>query len=101
MTTVAYSKASPYYSTDKFGIFLDVTKFRDIPVDSSDILYQIDAVYQYRPDLLSYDLYGTVELWWVFPMRNPNVIKDPVFDFIAGAIIYIPKKGALTAALGL
>jgi hypothetical protein len=101
MASIVYSKASPYYNTDTYGIFLDVTKFRDIPYDTSDIVYEIDLLYNYRPDLLAYDLYGNSELWWVFAMRNPNTIKDPVFDFRSGTIIYIPKKGAVTTALGL
>ena len=101
MALMVYSKSSPYYDTDTYGIFLDVTKFRNIPYDTSDIVYEIDLSYNYRPDLLAYDLYGNSELWWVFAMRNPNTIKDPVFDFKSGTIIYIPKKGAVTTALGL
>lgn len=101
MTAIVYSKASPYYNTDTYGIFLDVTKFRDIPYDASDIVYEIDTVYHYRPDLLAYDLYGNTELWWVFAMRNPNTIKDPIFDFSIGTIIYVPKKGTVITALGL
>lgn len=101
MSSITYSKASPYYNTDTYGVFLDVTKFRDIPYDPSDIVYEIDLTYSNRPDLLAYDLYGNTELWWVFAMRNPNTIKDPVFDFKAGTIIYVPKKGTVTTALGL
>jgi hypothetical protein len=37
----------------------------------------------------------------VFAMRNPNTIKDPTFDFIPGTTIYIPKKEAVLAALGV
>jgi len=40
-------------------------------------------------------------LWWVFAIRNPNVIQDPIFDFQPGVIIYIPQKTNLTTALGL
>jgi hypothetical protein len=29
------------------------------------------------------------------------VLQDPVFDFVPGATIYIPKKETLVAALGL
>ena len=66
-----------------------------------DWTYEIDAVYKHRPDLLSFDLYGDTSLWWVFSIRNPNVLQDPVFDFVPGATIYIPKKETLVAALGL
>ena len=54
-----------------------------------------------RPDLLAYDLYGDVSLWWTFSVRNPNIIQDPVFDFVPGVEIFIPTKETVTAALGL
>lgn len=101
MATVSYSKTSPYYGTDMFGNFLDVAAYREIPADPSDVLYSIDAVYNNRPDLLANDLYSDSTLWWVFAVRNPNVIQDPVFDFATGAIIYIPKKATIINALGL
>ena len=98
---VKYSKTSPYANTDTFGFFLDVATFRDIPRDPSDVQYQIDNVYQYRPDLLANDLYGDSALWWVFAQRNPNTIQDPIYDFRSGVVIYVPKKENITAALGL
>lgn len=96
-----YSKSSPYYSTAKFGNFLDVMEYRSIPKLASDIEYQIDAVYRFRPDLLAFDLYGDTGLWWVFASRNPNVIKDPIFDFYPGQVIFVPKKETLISTLGL
>ena len=96
-----YSKSSPYYSTGQFGQFLDVLDYRPVPRNASDIEYKIDAVYNRRPDMLAYDLYDDASLWWVFASRNPNVLKDPLFDFTAGRTIYIPTKDTLTAALGL
>jgi hypothetical protein len=96
-----YSRSSPYYSTDSFGKFLDVLTDRPIKSKSSDILYKIDKVYEYRPDLLAHDLYGSPALWWVFTQRNPDVIQDPIFDFKAGRNIYIPTKDQLNADLGV
>jgi hypothetical protein len=98
---VTYSKTSPYANTEKFAFFLDVATIPVIPFDPSDVTYRIDNIYQQRPDLLAYDLYGDSSLWWVFSVRNPNTLQDPIFDFLAGATIYIPKKDTLTAALGL
>jgi alpha-L-fucosidase len=98
---VTYSKTSPYAATGKFGNFLDVMTYRSITKHPDDVVYAIDSVYQYRPDMLAYDLYGDSNLWWVFAMRNPNVIRDPIFDFYAGAVIYIPKKANLVTDLGI
>jgi hypothetical protein len=99
--SVTYSKNSPYANTDIYGFFLDVANIPNLPFDPTDVQYQIDQIYGARPDLLAYDLYGDVGLWWVFAVRNPNIIQDPIFDFQPGVIIYVPKKQTLTAALGL
>ena len=96
-----YSKSSPYYSTGQFGPFLDILNFRDVPKNSADVEYEIDAVYKHRPDLLASDLYGNPGLWWVFATRNPNVLLDPVFDFVPGCVIFIPTKETLVQTLGL
>jgi len=101
MAKTNYSRHSPYFNTELFGTFLDVASLPAIPYDSTDVVYQIDAIYKHRPDLLAYDLYGSSTFWWVFAVRNPNTLKDPVFDFLPGASIYIPKKATLTAALGI
>lgn len=98
---VSYKKSSPYANTKVYGFFLDIASIPKIPYDGSDVSYEIDNIYQYRPDLLAYDLYGDPGLWWVFSVRNPNTLRDPVFDFLAGATIFIPKKETITAALGL
>lgn len=101
-TNNIYPATSPYYSTDIFNNkFLDVMVNRDIPAYASDVLFEITLVYQYRPDLLSYDLYNDSKLWWVFAQRNPNRLKDPLFDFVAGTQIYIPKLDTIKQALGL
>lgn len=96
-----YNKLSPYYITNKFGQFLDVLNQRSIPKNVNDVKFTINAIYQYRPDLLANDLYGDPALWWVFAMRNPNIIQDPIFDFKSGKIIFVPTSETLTTALGI
>jgi hypothetical protein len=99
--SVNYSKTSPYATTPTYSFFLDIAEIPSIPYFASDVRYELDAIYKHRPDLLAYDLYGDSGLWWVFSARNPNALQDPVFDFIPGTVIYIPKKETITAALGL
>ena len=48
-----------------------------------------------RPDLLAYDLYGNVEVWWVFALRNLEKIKDPLADFKTGLSIKVPDKATV------
>lgn len=99
---VEYNKTSPWNKTKiTVGNYLDLLEYRDIPKDSTDVVYDISPVYTFRPDLLAFDLYGTSKLWWVFSVRNPDTLKDPVFDFVAGTRIYLPKKSLLSAIIGL
>ena len=98
MTT--YAKTSPYYNTSITNNYLDVINFRDIPIYRDDLLFQLTATYEHRPDLLAYDLYKDARLWWVFSVRNKSIIKDPVFDLVAGVKIYLPKASTLKQALG-
>lgn len=97
---VNYGNYSPYRQTDTYGNFLDVAKIIDIPANAGDVSFKVNKTYQYRPDLLAFDLYGSTELWWVFAVRNPNVIKDPIFDLRPGVEIFLPKKETLTNILG-
>ena len=101
MAQVTYSRSSPYFGTASFGQFLDVLTARPITAQDDDVVYNIDAIYQFRPDLLAFDLYGDSALWWVFAARNPNVIEDHLLDFRAGVAIQIPNKSQLTADLGI
>lgn len=101
MASVTYSKDSPYNNTAFYSFYLDVANIPSIPYNAADVLYEIDAIYRNRPDLLAFDTYGDAGLWWVFSVRNPNVLQDPIFDFIPGTVIYIPKKDTLAAVLGL
>jgi hypothetical protein len=101
MATVAYSKSSAYSSTSSYGPFLDLLSPRTINKYASDKVYTVDRVYHNRPDLLAHDLYGNAGLWWVFAARNPNALKDPLFDFATGVTIYVPLKTTLINDLGL
>lgn len=97
-----YSATSPYYSTGIVNTkFLDVMVNRTIPMQPSDVYWEITPVYEYRPDMLAYDLYSDSRLWWVFAQRNPNRLKDPYFDFVTGVGIYLPKLELLKQTLGL
>jgi hypothetical protein len=99
---VLYPQTSPYYATDIVnGKFLDIMVDRPIIKQPSDIYWEITLVYEYRPDLLAFDLYNDAALWWVFVQRNLDVIQDPIFDFVPGTQIYIPQLSKLRSVLGI
>lgn len=96
-----YSNLSPWAETPITENYLDIFDIRTVASESDDFLYTIQPQYQYRPDLLAYDLYGEPSLWWVFVQRNMDTLQDPVLDFVAGTKIYIPKNSSLIEILGL
>jgi hypothetical protein len=73
---------------------------RPIPKQPDDQYWTIAGPYEYRPDLLAYDLYNNPTLWWVFYQRNPNTLTRPPLDFAVGAVIYLPKISTLKSVLG-
>lgn len=98
-----YGRSSPYFTTPIIkNKFLDVMQNRAIPYNPTDVLMTITQVYEYRPDLLAFDLYNNSKLWWVFAARNPNLLgPDPYFNFKAGLGIYIPTQDTLQRVLGI
>jgi hypothetical protein len=90
-----YSKTSPYFRTPIVNNYLDIIDFRDIPASADDVLYIVNPTYSLRPDLLAFDIYGDVNLWWVFAVRNKDIIQDPIYDLVAGQRIYLPSTNTL------
>lgn len=95
-----YTSTSPYFLTPYTQFYLDSMVNRPIPRENDDVYFKINQTYQYRPDMLAYDLYQQPGLWWVFYQRNPNTLTAPPWDFEAGKNIYLPKITTLRAALG-
>ena len=99
--SAVYSPVSPWFTTQIKENYLDVLSIRAVSAEADDFLYTIESQYTHRPDLLAYDLYGEAALWWVFIQRNLDVLQDPIFDFVPGTRIYIPKSSSLKSVLGL
>ena len=95
-----YDATSPYYTTGYSQFFLDVMQNRPIPKLNDDMLFKINLTYQYRPDLLAFDMYDNSGLWWVFYQRNPNTLTAPPLDFKVDTLIYLPKITTLREVLG-
>ena len=99
MAFIKYQNLSPYFETEQTSWYLSSWEQRPIPAIDSDQLITLPAAFEKRPDLLSYDLYGTTRLWWVFAVRNPNIIKDPIYSFKEGIQIFVTEKNALFGLL--
>jgi Base plate wedge protein 53 len=97
----SYKKTSPWFNTKQNNLYLELLEIRPVPAEADDFLYTIEGQYKHRPDLLAFDLYGDAKLWWVFTQRNMTTILDPIFDFVPGTQIYVPKKSNLQKYLGV
>lgn len=97
----SYLNNSPWYTTPIKQGYLGILSIRPVSAEKDDFLYTIQAQYTHRPDLLAFDLYGDPALWWVFTQRNLDVLQDPIFDFVPGKQIYVPKSSSLKTILGL
>jgi len=95
-----YKDNSPWKFTRVEANNLGYYNHISIEAKDDDLSYTILPQYNYRPDLLAYDIYGDAKLWWVFASRNMDRLKDPIFDFRSGLEIKLPKRSTLTAILG-
>lgn len=83
---------SPYLSTPVKGWYLDLWVPRSVPKSDFDKIVTIPPGFDQRPDLMSQQEYGTPDLWWVFSIRNPDLIIDPIADFVSGLEIFVPEN---------
>ena len=77
-----------YYGEQKYITFPTYKK-TDIKSSDQDKYTVINKSYEYRPDLVSADFYGTTIFWW--KIMEANNIKD-IYDFKSGISIYIPNS---------
>jgi hypothetical protein len=91
---MAYSTNS-FLSSAKTKSFYTGLNYNNLPKITpsiADTTVTLTEKYNMRPDLLAHDLYNNVEFWWVFTLRNLELLKDPINDFKAGVIIKAPSK---------
>lgn len=100
MSKVTYPANSAYASTPQLSWRIGNFVFRPIPPDPTDQPFTLTMRHQYRPDRLSYDLYGTPSYMWIFCVRNPFLRANPIWDFITGLEIMVPTRDYLSRVLG-
>lgn len=88
-----YKSHSPWSKTSiLYGRVLDIQTKRNLFRDPLDEYVSIPQQFDKRPDLFSFEKYGTAKYWWIFAQRNPDDIIDPIGDFTAGKKIYVPSR---------
>ena len=51
--------------------------------------HRVNGADEQRPDLISYQVYGTVKYWWL--ILSFNGIQNPFTGFAAGDVIKLPN----------
>jgi hypothetical protein len=100
MATINYPVNSPYSATPQLSWRLGRYQHRAIAPAPTDTRRVLTSRYHHRPDILAFDIYGTPELWWVFMLRNMNLIRDPIYDFVTGIEVVVPSAETIRAAKG-
>lgn len=77
--------------------FLVLRRPIEIKEDASDVFITVTQEFEKRPDLLSQNVYGTTEYWWV--IYEFNNIKDPLFGLKSGQVLRIPAIERVLAAI--
>ena len=65
-----HKSSSPYKLTPVKDFYLDLWVPMEVVPQDDDVMVIIAPAHHERPDKLSYSLYGTPGLFWVFWMRN-------------------------------
>jgi len=59
----------------------------------------VASKYQYRPDLLSYSLYGNSSYWWLIVLINRNQLNDPIRDLKTGMTLRVLSKADIVGVV--
>jgi hypothetical protein len=89
-----------YSNTNDRDFYLDLWIDPGLGFSPSDPKKSIPVEYDLRPDLMANKEYGSSRFWWVFALRNKDILIDPVEDFKAGTEIHVPNMRALSSIGG-
>lgn len=88
---------SRYANTPDVDFYLDLWVTKNVEVSVNDQLMEVEPRYHLRPDMMSYDLYGTPKYWWIFAILNKDKLVDPINDFVSGITVYVPTRDRIEA----
>lgn len=91
-----------YSKTAIKDFYLDIAKFPTAAVLARGQKLEthiVTARQQYRPDLLSFDLYGNSNYWWTIAILNRDVLKDPIRDLTTGTVLQVIPASAIAGVV--
>lgn len=88
-STSRYMNQEVIYWGDEKLITFDIYNRQEYTRSGKEKIMLLTKGVEYRPDLVSYDVYGFVDNWW--RILEANGMKD-IWDFKAGKTIFLPDK---------
>jgi len=99
---MATTGRNQYSSTSVTDFYLDNAKFptaEELLRNKTAETIVVDPKFEYRPDLLSYDLYGSSSYWWVIVLLNRTQLQDPIRDLKPGMVLRVLPKSAINGII--
>lgn len=87
--TSRYFSSTVVYYTEKKKLTFGTYRRTPHATSDRDRFTTITKGYEYRPDLVSFDAYGTTDFWW--KIMEANDIKD-ILDFSVGRTVRLPNN---------
>lgn len=84
-----YNNNSPWAKVSQ-SWYLGYTVPAYMTTADSDMSYTIPTTQNEQPWKLAKELYGSEELYYIFALLNPDLLQDPVYDFVTGLTIQVP-----------
>jgi hypothetical protein len=91
-----------YANTLITDFYLDTAKFptaESLLTNKTPEYVTVAPKYQYRLDLLSYDLYGNSNYWWVIALLNKNQLQDPIRDLKPGMVLRVLARADINGVI--
>jgi hypothetical protein len=99
---MATTGKNQYLDTPIKDFYLDLAnlpKAEDVVYGKNVETIVVDPKFQYRPDLLSYSLYGNSNYWWVIVLINRNQLRDPIRNLKAGMVLRVLSKADIAGVV--
>lgn len=87
--TSRYAESTVLYWSERKVLTFGTYKKQSFKPSEKDKFTAITKRYEFRPDLLSFDAYGTPDFWW--KILEANNISD-IYNFTAGLNIRLPDS---------
>jgi hypothetical protein len=73
-------------------IFWDQTEYPDIPISEDDQYIQLSQQQSKRIDLLAWDFYGDVNVFWVIMLANNIDLPNQIYE---GMVLRLPAQATI------